>query len=80
MCFKGSKVTTLITVGAEKSGFGMVKKRLGCKWFGLQMESEIWKPNHLKSGQIPPFWPSVQMVGTIAVAIPKARPFENPMF
>ena len=29
----------------------MVKKKLGCKWYGFQMGSEIWKPNHLKSRQ-----------------------------
>ena len=68
----------------------MFKKRLGCKWSGFRMVSEIRKPNHLKSGQIgchfvenhmksgekcPDFeWSSFLMVRTIAIAI--ARPFE----
>ena len=30
----------------------MVKKRLGCKWSGFWMWSEIQKPNHLKSTQM----------------------------
>ena len=30
----------------------LVIKRLVCKWSGFQMGSEIWKPNHLKSGQM----------------------------
>ena len=32
----------------------MVKKRLGCKWSGFRMGSEIRKPNHLKSLQMAP--------------------------
>ena len=35
--------------------FGMFKRRLVCKWSGFQMGSEIWKPNHLKSGQTAAF-------------------------
>ena len=57
------------------------------------MGSEIWKPNHFKSGQMaailsknhlksrqkcPYFeWSSFRIVGTTAIAIAKARPFEN---
>ena len=70
----------------------MAQKRLGCKWSEFQMRSEIQKPNHLKSEKWPPFyqkqfeirakgpdfeWSIFQMVGTLAIAIPKARPFEN---
>ena len=33
-------------------GLWMVQKRLGCKWSGFWMGSEIWKPNHLKSRQM----------------------------
>ena len=71
----------------SKSGFCMVKKRLGCKWSGLWIGSEIWNSNHLKSGKWRPFcqkpfeiqtltdfkWSGFQMVG----AIGKAWPFEN---
>ena len=55
----------------------MVQKRLGWKWSGFWMGSEIWKPNHLKSGHkcLVFKWSSFQMVGTIAIA--KAQPFEN---
>ena len=35
----------------DMSKFWMVEKRLVCKLFGLQMGSEIWKSNGLKSGQ-----------------------------
>ena len=42
----------LCTVGIwnlDNSGFQMVEKRLGCKWSGLLMGSEIQKPNLLKT-------------------------------
>ena len=36
----------------DTSGFRMVKKRLVCKCSGFQMGSEVWKPDHLKNGQL----------------------------
>ena len=33
-------------------GFGIVKKRLVCKWSIFQMGSKIWKLDHLKSEQM----------------------------
>ena len=46
------------------------------------MGSLIWKPNHLKSGQkCPDFeWSGFCMVGTIAIAIAKARTFKTRPF
>ena len=43
------------------------------------MGSEIQRPNHLKSGQkcLAFEWFGFRMVGTIAIGIAKAQPFEN---
>ena len=36
----------------DESIFQMVKKRLVCKWLKFWIASEIWKPDHLKSGEM----------------------------
>ena len=71
----------------------MVKKRLGFKWSGFWMGSEIQKPNHLKSTNGGHFFKNYlnfgqkcldfvrsgfQMVGAMAVAVTIAWPFEKP--
>ena len=65
----------------------MVKKRLGCKWSGYGMGSDIWKPTIWNPDKWLPFcqkqfeirtkWSGFQMVGNTAIAIGKARTFEN---
>ena len=83
--------TTVGIWNRDYSGFWMVKKRLGCKRSGFQMGSEIRKPNPLKYGRMAAIlsktiwnpdknvhfeWSGLWMVGTIAMAIVKAWPFE----
>ena len=46
ICLLKSRVYT------EGWKYTVVKKKLGCIWSRFLMESEIRKPNHLKSGQI----------------------------
>ena len=47
--------------------------------FEIQTNGRHFVKNHLKSGQKHPDfeWSGFLMVGTIAIAIAKARPFEN---
>ena len=82
---RGSEIPTSLD-------FQMAQKRLGCKWSGFWKEYEIQMPNHWKSRQnsiilsenflksrqkCPDFeWSGFQLVGTIAIVIPKAPPFE----
>ena len=45
----------------DKSGFWMVEKRMGCKWSGFQMGSEVQKPNHFNPDKWPPFGQKVRI-------------------
>ena len=71
--------------GQKEVGLQMVRIWKGI-WNPLAQPFEIWTSgrhfvnNHLKYGQKYPNleWSSFRMVGTIAIAQAKARPFENP--